>query len=66
MINIREFLRRLMKYIIMVVIVWYACYTIPTCRHSTKEMLWIAVIAGLTFTVLDLITPSIDLKVQKN
>ena len=66
MINIREFLRRLMKYIIMVLVVGFACYSIPKCRHSTMEMVWIAIISGLTFTILDLITPSISLKINKN
>ena len=50
----------------MVLVVGFACYSIPKCRHSTMEMAWIAIISGLTFTLLDLITPSISLKIKKN
>ena len=65
MVNIREVIRRLVKYIILVLVVGFACYSIPKNRLDNMEILWIMLVSGMMYNILDLITPSINLKIIK-
>lgn len=65
MLNIREVIRRLLKYAVLVIVVGFACYSIPDTRPSNMEIVWIALIAGMVFSILDSVTPSIKIHVEK-
>ena len=66
MINIREIIRRLIKYIILVLVIGFACYSIPKHKIENMEIFWIMLVSGMMYNILDLITPSINLKILKN
>lgn len=66
MINIREIIRRLIKYIILVLVIGFACYSIPKNRIENIDIFWIMLVSGMIYNILDLITPSINLKILKN
>ena len=65
MLNIREVIRRLIKYLILVIIVGFTAYSVPQKKLEYIEVLWIALIAGMVFSILDTITPSIKIHVEK-
>jgi len=65
MINIREVIRRLIKYLVLVLVVAFASYSIPQNKLQTQEVLWIAIIAGIMFSILDSVTPSIKIHIEK-
>ena len=66
MINIREVLRRLTKYLVLVLIVAASCYTLLKNKKNNFEILIISLTAGMVFNILDLVSPSINLKIDKN
>ena len=66
MLNYREFLRRLLKYIVLVLISGSSIYIIPTNKINNKEVLYISLIIGMVFCILDIITPSIQIIVNNN
>tara|TARA_B110001469_G_C9624105_1_gene311337 strand:+ start:739 stop:945 length:207 start_codon:yes stop_codon:yes gene_type:complete len=63
--NIREVMRRLIKYLIMVLVVAFACFTLVKTSMTNFEIILIALISGMIYNVLDLMSPSIDLKIDK-
>ena len=65
MINYREILRRLLKYIIIVLISGSSIYVIPKNKINNRELIYITVIIGMVFCILDIVTPSIQI-VEKN
>lgn len=64
MINYREILRRLLKYIILVLISGSSVYVIPKNKIDNKEIIYISLIIGMVFCLLDIITPSIQIIVK--
>ena len=64
--NIREVLRRLVKYLILVLIVAFACFTLIKNKLSNYEIMLISLTAGMVYNILDLVSPSIKLKIDKN
>ena len=66
MINIREIIRRFLKYLILVLILGFSVQNIPTQKPSLTETLYIVIIAGMTFCILDIVTPSIQITVNKD
>ena len=64
MINYREVLRRLLKYIILVLIVGSSIFIIPKNKIENKEIIYISLITGMVFCLLDIVTPSIQIIVQ--
>jgi hypothetical protein len=62
MINHREVIRRLIKYCIVVLLVAFASKTVPKAVLSSVEVLYIGVVAGTTFAVLDMVSPTIYIK----
>lgn len=64
--NIREILRRLIKYLILVLIVAFSCFTLIKTKLSHFEIMLIALTSGMVYNILDLVSPSIDLKIDKN
>ena len=65
MLNIREVVRRLLKYAVLVVIVGFSAHSIPKQTPQTMEVVWIALISGMVFSILDSVTPSIKIHVEK-
>ncbi len=66
MINIREVIRRLIKYLVLVLVTAFAAYSVPKNKLELPEVAWIAIISGIMFSILDITTPSIKIHVQKN
>ena len=66
MINIREVVRRLTKYLVLVLVTAFAAYSVPKNKLDVMEIVWIALIAGIMFSILDSVTPSISINVSKN
>ena len=64
MVNYREVLRRLLKYIVIVLITGSAIYVIPKNKINNKEIIYISLITGMVFCILDIITPSIQIIVE--
>jgi len=64
MINYREVLRRLLKYIVLVLITGSAIYVIPKNKINNNEIIYISLITGMVFCILDIITPSIQIIVK--
>ena len=64
-INIREILRRLVKYIVLVLVVGVTSYSVPENKITNNEIIWIALLSGLTYCILDIITPTIKLTIEK-
>ena len=64
--NIREILRRLIKYLILVLIVAFACFTLIKNKLSNYEIILISLTAGMVYNILDLVSPSIKLNINKN
>lgn len=65
MLNIREILRRIVKYILLILVIGFACYSIPKTRPENIEIIYIMLVSGMMFNILDLVTPSINLKITK-
>ena len=65
MINIREVIRRLIKYLVLVLVVAFAAFSVPENKLKNMEVFWIAVIAGIIFSILDSVTPSIKIQIEK-
>ena len=65
MLNIREIVRRLLKYTVLVIVVGFAGFSIPKSPPTNTEIIWIALIAGMIFSILDSVTPSIKIHVEK-
>ena len=64
MVNYREVLRRLLKYIVIVLITGSAIYVIPKNKINNEEIIYISLITGMVFCILDIITPSIQIIVE--
>ena len=64
MINYREILRRLLKYIILVLISGSSIFIIPKNKLTNREIIYISLIIGMVFCLLDIITPSIQIIVK--
>ena len=64
--NIREVLRRLIKYLVLVLIVAFSCFTLVKTKLTHFEIMLISLTAGMMYNILDLLSPSINLKIDKN
>ena len=56
--------RRLLKYIVLVLIAGSCIYVIPKNKINNKEIIYISLIIGMVFCILDIITPSIQIIVK--
>lgn len=65
MLNIREVIRRTLKYLVLVIIVGFSAYSIPNNKMENKELLLVSLIAGMTFSIIDTLSPSIKIVVSK-
>ena len=61
-INNREVIRRLIKYVLVVIVVGFAAYSVPPCKLNTMEVSLIALSAASVFCVLDMTMPTISIK----
>lgn len=65
MLNIREVIRRTLKYLVLVIILGFSIHSIPKNTIDSKEILFIVLVAGMTFCILDTLSPSIKVVVTK-
>jgi hypothetical protein len=65
MVNLREVVRRLVKYLIEGLVVGFAAFVLPKNKLPVEEIFWIALIAGMTFSILDMFTPSIGVTARQ-
>jgi ABC-type Co2+ transport system permease subunit len=56
--NLTEFIRRVVKYLIEGFIVSLAAFAIPKQTLNIDEILLIALVAAMTFSILDVFIPS--------
>ena len=64
MTNIREVLRRLIKYLILVLIVAFSCYTLVKNKLDNFEIIIISLTSGMVYNILDIVSPTINLKIN--
>jgi uncharacterized MnhB-related membrane protein len=60
MLNSEEIMKRVIKYIIQGLMVAIACYAIPKQNLALEEIGLIALIASLTFSILDTYIPTMN------
>ena len=60
MLNSQEIIKRVIKYIIEGLMVAIACYSIPKQNLQLEEIGLIALIASLTFSILDTYIPTMN------
>ena len=65
MINSREVIRRLMKYIVFALTLSLSGFTLLETELKNKEIMLIAVVGVSTFCILDLMSPSIHLNIDR-
>ena len=65
MVNPREVIRRLVKYLVEGAVVGFAAFVLPKNKLDIPEVLWLALIAGMTFSILDMFTPSIAITARQ-
>jgi ABC-type Co2+ transport system permease subunit len=58
MVNIRQFIMRIIKYLVEGLMVSIAAYAIPKTSLKFDEIILIALVAAATFSVLDVFIPS--------
>ena len=63
-LNYREIIRRALKYVIIIATVSLSCITV-TNKLDKIEILWISIITGLIYCLLDIMMPSIKLIINK-
>ena len=61
----REVIKRLIKYLIEGLVVALAAFAIPRKRLSVEDALWLAFIAGMTFSILDMFAPTISVTARQ-
>lgn len=59
MINVREFLTRLSKYLIEGFVVAIAAWVIPKTNPKLEEVVMLGLTAAATFAILDMFAPSV-------
>ena len=64
-LNYREIIRRALKYIILISTIVLVCNSI-TNKLNKIEIIWISLIAGLVYCLLDIMMPSIKLEISKS
>lgn len=61
----KEILKRLVKYLIEGTVVALAAFAIPHKNISLEDALWLAFIAAMTFSILDLFAPAIGITARQ-
>ena len=62
--NLTEFIRRVLKYLIEGFIVSLAAFAIPKQTLNIDEILLIALVAAMTFSILDVFIPSMGVSAR--
>jgi len=62
--NLTEFIRRVLKYLIEGFIVSLAAFAIPKQTLNIDEILLIALVAAMTFSILDVFIPSMGISAR--
>ena len=55
--NVREIMKRVIKYLVEALVVALACYAIPKKALELEEVALIALVAAATFSILDTYIP---------
>lgn len=63
-INIGEFVKRIIKYLVEGLMVAIACYAIPKRSLNIEEIVFIALTAAATFSILDMYIPSMGVSAR--
>ena len=64
-VTLQEVLKRLVKYLIEGFVVGIAVFLIPKKKISLEDSFWIAFIAAMTFSILDMFAPSISVSARQ-
>lgn len=64
-VTLNEVMKRLIKYLIEGFVVALAAFVIPKKKLSVEDALWIAFVAGMTFSILDMFAPSIGMTARQ-
>lgn len=59
-----ESCKRAIKYIIIVILIGFACFTIPQQKLKIIEIICISLIGSIIFVILDITYPSISKNVR--
>jgi ABC-type Co2+ transport system permease subunit len=59
MVDLYEFVKRLIKYIVLGIVIAIVAFTIPKKSLNVEEIVFIALSAAASFAILDLFAPSI-------
>jgi hypothetical protein len=62
--NVSEFIKRTLKYLIEGFIVSLAAFAIPKQTLNVEEILLIALVAAMTFSILDVFIPSMGISAR--
>jgi hypothetical protein len=62
--DLSEFLKRVFKYLIEGFMVALACYAIPKRSLDWDDILFIAITAAMTFSILDVFIPSMGVSAR--
>lgn len=61
--RVREGIRRLIKYLILLLVVSFSAVSIPErCKIDVSEAFYIGIISATMYAVIDMISPSISIK----
>jgi len=55
--NVREIVKRVVKYLVIAIVVALACYAIPKKTMDFEEIALVALVAAATFSILDTYMP---------
>jgi len=61
----REVIKRLVKYLIEGLVVALAAFAIPKKKLPVEDALWLAFVAGMTFSILDMFAPTIGITARQ-
>tara|TARA_B100000161_G_C33339081_1_gene319294 strand:- start:357 stop:578 length:222 start_codon:yes stop_codon:yes gene_type:complete len=63
--NIREVIRRLVKYLVLVLAVAFVTFSLLKNKVTNMDVALIALTGGFIYCLLDIVSPSISLKIDK-
>ena len=64
-VTLQEVLKRLIKYLIEGFVVGIAVFLIPKKKISIEDSFWVAFIAAMTFSILDMFAPAISISARQ-
>ena len=65
LVNLSELVKRLVKYLVEGFVVGVAAFLIPKKKISIEDSLWIGLVGAMTFSILDMFSPSIGVSIRQ-